>query len=83
LGETVNKATHKSARCPLCGCVVVVWRRKGLKASLLRTLAVADHIKVQHPDEWRFALTGRKASERHSVSSDVRDFCMRKLGITT
>lgn len=41
--------THKSARCPLCSTTVIVWRMGALPASLLRALALVDHVRVSHP----------------------------------
>ncbi len=42
------KPTHKSAICRKCGCTIIVWRRKGIRASLARKLATADHILSLH-----------------------------------
>ena len=37
---------HKPTRCRKCGCLVIVWKRNGVRASLLRQLALADHDQV-------------------------------------
>ena len=42
--------TYRSATCPICGCSVIVWKHKKLKASLLRALALANHVRTSHPD---------------------------------
>ena len=31
-----------------CGAHIVVWKRNGVKESLLRKLAIADHVKTTH-----------------------------------
>ena len=36
-------------RCPICQASVVVRARVGVKASLLRVVALADHIRTLHP----------------------------------
>lgn len=41
-------STYRAGRCPVCRCVVIVWRRVGCGARLLRTLAMADHIHTMH-----------------------------------
>lgn len=46
--EAKMRQTFKAARCSSCDATVVVWKRKGLAASLLRALAIADHVKVLH-----------------------------------
>ena len=47
--ERTAPKTYKSSRCPICSCVIIVRQRNGLKASLLRALALADHVKILHP----------------------------------
>lgn len=41
-------ATYKSARCAICKAVVIVRKQPGVPASLLRSLAMADHILALH-----------------------------------
>lgn len=43
------KPAHAPAICPLCHCTVMVWKHGKLSASLLRALALAEHVKVLHP----------------------------------
>lgn len=53
-----NRATHtteatmskamRAGRCELCGATVIAWTRKGIKARLLRLLAMADHLRTLH-----------------------------------
>mgnify|MGYP001369081005 FL=1 len=52
----ILKPTHPSAMCQKCGAHVVVWRRPGLRAGLLRALALADHLKTLHPEAYRSAM---------------------------
>lgn len=40
---------HASTSCPICRAIVIVRKRQGLKASLMRALALADHVKTLHP----------------------------------
>ena len=40
--------TQKSAQCPVCGCAVMFQKHKSLKASLVRALALANHVKTLH-----------------------------------
>lgn len=40
-----------SQRCPLCQCMVLTKKRKGLKTSLLKALSMADHVKTLHPSK--------------------------------
>lgn len=47
---------HKSSRCPICSATVIVRKRNGLRASLLRALALADHVKTMHADKLARAL---------------------------
>ena len=42
-------SAHRSATCPICRATVIVWKREGLKASLLRALALASHVSAIHP----------------------------------
>ena len=42
-------AAHKSSRCPICHASVIVWKRVGVKQSLLRALALASHVRALHP----------------------------------
>lgn len=42
---------HASARCPICGATVIVPKRQGLAASILRALSLADHVKTLHPSK--------------------------------
>ncbi len=51
--DNAKNPAHKPAHCPRCHAIVMVWKRPGIKASLLRALAVADHIKTLHAP-WRF-----------------------------
>lgn len=44
----MERKAYKASKCPKCDALVMVWKRKGLKASLLRALAMADHLKVSH-----------------------------------
>lgn len=39
---------HKPARCARCSALVIVWKRPGVKAGLLRKLALADHHQNLH-----------------------------------
>ena len=39
---------HGSTRCPVCKCIVMVKKRNGLAARLMRALALADHFKTLH-----------------------------------
>lgn len=54
--------TYKSVRCPICNTPCIVWRRKGLKASLLRKLALADHVNTSHPSVVKSSSPHRKDS---------------------
>lgn len=47
--RAMDKQAHNSATCPICRAKVIVWKRDGLKASLLRALAIANHVKTLHP----------------------------------
>ena len=38
----------RAGKCSECGARVVAWQRKGVKAKLLRLLAMADHVNVLH-----------------------------------
>lgn len=38
----------RAGRCSECGAHVVAWQRKGIKARLLKLLAMADHLKTLH-----------------------------------
>lgn len=39
----------RPARCPICRASIMVRRNRKLKDSLLRALALADHVRVLHP----------------------------------
>lgn len=39
---------YTPSRCPICRASIIVWRRKGLGARLLRALAVANHVQTLH-----------------------------------
>jgi hypothetical protein len=41
---------HKSTKCPICGCTVIVRKHKGLAAKLLKALALANHARTLHPN---------------------------------
>lgn len=42
------KTYAKSATCTLCNATLIVRTRPGIKTSLMRALAIADHAKVMH-----------------------------------
>jgi hypothetical protein len=48
-------AYHASTRCPMCQAVVIVPKREGLAARLLRALALASHVRALHTAkaDWR------------------------------
>ena len=37
-----------AGKCSECGARVVAWERKGIKARLLKLLAMADHLRTLH-----------------------------------
>ena len=39
----------KSCRCPICSAKVMVRKHGKIKTSLLRSLALADHVRTLHP----------------------------------
>ena len=39
-----------------CRAIIMVRNRRGISKSLLRNLAIADHLKVAHPDLYGRAL---------------------------
>lgn len=41
----------RAGRCDLCGAHVVAWARQGLKARLVKLLAMADHLRTLHGQE--------------------------------
>jgi hypothetical protein len=41
-------AYHASTRCPICQCVVIVPKREGIAARLLRALSLASHVRALH-----------------------------------
>ena len=41
----------RAGRCDLCGAHVVAWQRKGLRARLVKLLAMADHLRTLHVQE--------------------------------
>lgn len=47
--ETSADSFLKSCRCPICSATVMVRKRGNVKASLLKALALADHVKTLHP----------------------------------
>lgn len=48
-------AYHTSTRCPMCQAIVIVPKREGLAARLLRALALASHVRALHESKvsWR------------------------------
>ena len=52
-GDEMTSKYHKSSKCPICGCSIMVRKLKGLRASLSRALAVASHVKVLHAGNLR------------------------------
>jgi uncharacterized protein with PIN domain len=47
--KSMTKTTAmRAGRCSECGAHVVAWKRKNVKARLLRLLAMADHLKTLH-----------------------------------
>jgi hypothetical protein len=46
----MTKLPATTTACPICRATVMVWKRTGLKVSLLRALALADHVKTLHSD---------------------------------
>ena len=38
----------RAGRCEMCGAHVVAWKRQGIKARLLRLLAMAEHVRTIH-----------------------------------
>ena len=47
-GGKMESKTHKAAHCPICNATIIVWKRSGIKASLLRALATASHVRASH-----------------------------------
>jgi len=45
---TMENKAIRAGRCSECGAHVVAWKRKNVKARLLRLLAMADHLKTLH-----------------------------------
>ena len=43
-------SAHRSATCPICRVTVIVWKRKEIKASLLRALSLASHVRALHQE---------------------------------
>jgi len=37
-----------AGKCSVCGAHVVAWKRDGIKARLLKLLAMAEHLKTIH-----------------------------------
>jgi len=48
-----DKTFLKSAKCPVCPCIIVVRRYSNLPASLLKSLALADHFRTLHVPQIR------------------------------
>lgn len=46
---TMVRTAHQSATCQICRARVIVWKRNGVKATLLRVLALANHVRTLHP----------------------------------
>jgi len=45
--------THRGPKCPICGCLVVVWAKKNLTAKLCRLFYMADHMKTLHSEVFK------------------------------
>lgn len=41
----------RAGRCALCGAHVIAWARQGLKARLVKLLAMANHLRTLHGQE--------------------------------
>ena len=48
---TTPKPFAKSCQCPIYNCTVMVRKHGNLKHSLMRALALANHVKAAHSSE--------------------------------